>query len=455
MRTALTGVRARAAGAALLVVAAALLVSSALLLTLLQRGLTANVDDAATTRTLEVGAQLRQDGPRGLQPDLEATTHESQLVQVLDPAGAVIASSTPRAGQVPLSNLRPRAGQVLRGQVSGLQLFDQERPYLVVARGTPYRGSTYTVVVATSVQAEQDALHTVAAALLVGVPLLVLLVGAATWVLVGRALRPVERIRSRVAGISAARLDERVPVPPTGDEVARLALTMNAMLDRLQGSQATQHRLVADAGNELRSPLTTLVATMEIAQADPTGGTWRELAPVLEAETARMRRLVEDLLLLARADEDGLRIELSDVDLDDLLGEEARRLRLAGGPRVELDVQHVRVTGDAGALGQVLRNLADNASRAASSVVRLSLHAEPAEAVLRVQDDGAGIAEADRGRVFERFVRLDHSRDRGSGGSGLGLAIVREIVRCHDGTVSVTRSPLGGACFEVRLPAGR
>jgi signal transduction histidine kinase len=174
---------------------------------------------------------------------------------------------------------------------------------------------------------------------------------------------------------------------------------------------------------------------------------------VLGAETSRMQRLVEDLLLLAKADDDGLRMQVSDVDLDDLLDAEARRLRASGDLVVETDIHPARVRGDAAKLGQVVRNLADNARQQAHRRVRIGLSEHKGSAILLIDDDGSGIPAADRGRVFERFVRLDESRARGSGGSGLGLSIVHEIVKSHGGTVTISDSPLGGARFEVRFPA--
>jgi signal transduction histidine kinase len=243
-----------------------------------------------------------------------------------------------------------------------------------------------------------------------------------------------------------------VPVPAANDEIARLAVTMNEMLDRLQAGQDMQRRFVADASHELRSPIASLMAALDVIVADSTGQSGQELHRVMQAETERMRRLVEDLLLLAKADDSGLQLQRADVDLDDLVDNELRRLRAAGGPEVEGDVPPVRVSGDADKLSQVLRNLADNAVQAAHSKVRLTLARHDGTATVQVEDDGDGVPESERDRVFERFVRLDASRDRGSGGSGLGLSIVREVVRGHGGTVEVTESPLGGARFVVSLP---
>lgn len=436
-----------------MVVALALAGGAALLLFLLQRALISGVDAAASARAGEVASLLRAEGVEGLDQDLAQNTRQSQLVQVVDQTGAVVASSSARAAHQPLSTLRPADGQVRRRELSRIQILDDDDdPYLVVTRGVAHEGVTYDVTVASSTQTQRDTVGTVLTYLLAGFPVLLLLVGGATWVLVGRALDPVERIRRRVHGIGGAQLADRVPVPATGDEIARLAVTMNEMLDRLQEAQATQRRFVADASHELRSPLATLTATLEVAAADSTGRAWDDLHEVMEAEAVRMGRLVEDLLLLAKVDDDGLRLHRSDVDLDDLLAGEGRRLNGSTDLDVQADIRPVRVAGDAAKLGQVLRNITDNAARAATARVALRLAEDGAEAVLIVDDDGPGVPTDDRERVFARFVRLDESRDRGSGGSGLGLAIVREVVRGHGGSVVIGDSPLGGARVEVRLP---
>jgi len=172
----------------------------------------------------------------------------------------------------------------------------------------------------------------------------------------------------------------------------------------------------------------------------------------MEAEADRMRRLIDDLLLLAKADDNGLQLARTDVDLDDLLDAETRRLRTSTDLSIHADVSPLRVSGDVNRLSQVVRNLADNAVRHADHQIRLALTREHEHALIVVEDDGPGIPPCDRDRVFERFVRLDESRERSHGGSGLGLAIVEEVVRGHGGSVRISDSRLGGARFEVRLP---
>jgi signal transduction histidine kinase len=267
-----------------------------------------------------------------------------------------------------------------------------------------------------------------------------------------RALAPVERIRREVEQITGDRLDRRVPEPRARDEIHRLALTMNQMLGRLQDSRHRQQQFVADASHELRSPLASIRQGAEVARAHPGALPEGELADAVLEESGRMQRLVEQLLLLTRADEGAVVRTLQDVDLDDLALTEARRVRRKGLDVDTTGVSAGRVRGDTTSLAQVVRNLVDNAARHADRSVTVTVR-EVADAVeLSVEDDGPGIPEDQRERVFERFVRLDEARARDAGGSGLGLAIVKEIVTAHGGTVAVSSARLGGASFVVRLP---
>jgi signal transduction histidine kinase len=423
------------------------------LLLLLQRALITTVSDSADGRALEVANQVSEEGGRTISGDLAETTRPSQVIQVLDAAGRIVAASSPQADNKVLTSLRPAAGTVVRAEVGDMPLLDDDHDYLVVARGAAYGGQTYTVVVATSVGTQRATVATVAKYLVVGFPFLLLVVGVAGWTLAGQALRPVERIRRRVQGIGASDLTERVPVPPTDDEVARLASTMNEMLDRLETGQITQRRFVADASHELRSPLATVTAGLDVITPAAQGQPWQNLHQLMRGEIERMRRLVENLLVLAKADDAELSMQRVDVDLDDLVDTEALRLREAGtGLEVVTDVHPVRVVGDALRLSQLIRNLVDNAARAAHSTVRLSTSRQNGAAIVTIEDDGDGIPEGDRLRVFERFVRLDTSRARASGGSGLGLSIVQEIVKAHDGSVTLTDAAGGGTTATVVLP---
>jgi len=294
--------------------------------------------------------------------------------------------------------------------------------------------------------------------LLVGaLPVVVVGVATLVWWLVGRTLRPVEAIRSEVAEITASDLHRRVPVPGTGDEIDRLALTMNAMLARLEASRERQDRFVADASHELRTPLARMIAELEVDEAHPdTVDASRTRAAHLRA-ARRLADLVDALLTLARLDGTSAPSPGEAVDLDDVVLAEAAALAVPAA--VTLDVSGVcaaQLHVDARMLGIVVRNLLDNAVRYAASRVTVSVVESGTEITMVVADDGPGIPAEQRTRVFERFTSLDESRSGGSGGSGLGLAIVRSAVRRTGGQVRAGDRFDGGpgAVLTVTYPAG-
>jgi signal transduction histidine kinase len=310
-----------------------------------------------------------------------------------------------------------------------------------------------TVVVSQEASEVDDSQEALQGSLYVAGPLVVLLIGVATWLLVGRALAPVETIRAEVDRITADRLGLRVPQPAAHDEIADLARTMNQMLERLESARARQQQLVADASHELRSPATAIRQRAEVALAHPGRTTTDELARVILTEGRRIEQLVEQLLWLARADEQSSGLRLRLLDLDDLVLEEANRVRAIN--TVALDTSRVsggQVCGDALMMRRVAANLLDNAVAHARTRVEVALFERDGKVVLRVDDDGPGIAAEDRERVLERFVRLDEARSRSRGGAGLGLAIVHGIVTAHGGSVRVDTSDSGGARFDVVLP---
>jgi signal transduction histidine kinase len=305
---------------------------------------------------------------------------------------------------------------------------------------------TLTVHAGAPLSTERSAVRTALTVMLIGFPLLLAVVAAVTWLVTGRALRPVEGIRREMAAITAsADLARRVPEPDTHDEVARLARTTNETLTALETAVERQRRFVADASHELRSPIASLRTQLEVGAAHP------ELLDVAGAveDTVRLQNLAADLLLLARLDA-GERPADARVDLAGLAREEA-----AGRASVTVDAESVEVAGSRGQLGRVLANLLDNAQRHARSAVTVAVRREGERAVVEVADDGDGVPEADRERVFERFVRLDAARSRDEGGAGLGLAIARDVAVRHGGTLTVGEAPAGGALFELRLPVAR
>lgn len=439
--------------AATLVVTIALGAATGGLLSVLRRSLEDNVESAARLRAEDVALLITAGAaPEDLSVEEDAEgDRETSLVQVVDATGEVQVSSSNIRGHPPVARLT--SGQSRR--VAGLPLAPED-PYLVVAEGAQTPGGAHlTVLVARALEPVDETVARVFRLLVVGLPLLVALVAVTTWMAVGRALRPVAAITAEVRSITDAELERRVPEPTTDDEISRLAHTMNAMLARLQHTRDRQRQFLSDASHELRSPIATIRHQLEVALAHPESTGLSELASELLDEDLRMQRMVDDLLLLARADEGGdPGTRRRPVDLDDIALAEARSLRLEGPVRVDTsEVQAARVVADPHQLSRAVRNLVENAGRHARNVVRIGVRLEGSEAVLWVDDDGPGVPQSDRSRVFERFTRLDDARARAAGGAGLGLAISADVVRRHGGTVRCLESPDGGARFEVRLHA--
>lgn len=444
----LAGVRRQLTVAAVGVLAVALVAGTLLLLTLLQTRLDQAQHQALHDQVAGVARVVALRGVAEIDSDDQYDPPVAAgVVQVVDEQGRLVFSSR-STGRV-LSHLRPEVGQWMAESTPNVALFPAESP-MVLATGLRHKGTKYVVIGVAPRDGTEHAVATTATLLAIALPFLLLLAGVATWWLTGRALRPVEDIRREVEHIEFGDLTRRVRVPSSDDEVAALAVTMNDMLARLERSQHVQRRFVADASHELRSPLATLAAGIEVGADDHEA--WPDLTEPMAAEVVRMRRLVDDLLLLARVDDHHFQLARDDVDLDDIVQAEAARLRRQGRCQVRAEIEATRVTGDHDKLTQVLRNLCDNAERAARESVTLSVRPEGDQAVVVVRDDGPGIPAADLERVFDRFVRLDDDRARSGGGAGLGLAIVAEIVAAHGGTVRAQAPEGGGARFEVTLP---
>lgn len=435
-------IRAITTAVATVVVAIALAVGATALIAALRQTLIDEVGEAGRAQAGDVVRQLEA----GKAPVLKVAVGDEQLIQVITPAGAVVASSPNIAGAPAVARLTP--GQ----SVQVVTPLDDDE-FVAVAEGARTPEGLRIVVVARALVEVLDATTVVTRLLIIGLPVLLVVVATTTWFSVGRALAPVEAIRREVDEISAAQLHRRVPQPAADDEIGRLAATMNRMLARLESARNSQRRFVSDASHELRSPITTIRQHAEVVVAHPDRTTATELAEVVLAEQRRMQRLVEDLLLLARADEQ-VPFARAPVDLDDLAFEEGHRLRSATSLRVDTSkVGAARVHGDVDALRRVLRNLGENAARHASSRIDIALADRGGDVVLTVDDDGQGIPEPEHDRVLGRFVRLDEARSRDDGGSGLGLSIVDEVARAHGGSIRIEQSSLGGARIRVRFQA--
>ncbi|MGW5399531.1 sensor histidine kinase [Streptomyces sp. NPDC003952] len=442
-------VRAQATLGASAVVALALGLASFALLGALETNLTMSAQADAERQAVKVAAMAATGRLEPVPPPGRGT----DFLQVVDAQGRVLASSPNLSGRPALVPEPPDAPGTVRGTWKGGRV-RQEHRQRVVQVTTVTANGLVTVYAGTSLRDADTADETIMTVLAVVVPLLVLVVALITWRVTGWALRPVEAIRAEVAEIGDRELHRRVPVPPTRDEVARLAVTMNATLDRLEAAGIRQRRFIADASHELRSPITVLRTQLEVAQAHPDPELWGELVSGALEDTVRLQDLAADLLLLARLDTSEPPPAAA-VDLTEVV-REAARTRRGARVAVRADVAPgIAVRGSTIWLSRLVTNLLDNAGRHAEQHVGLVLRLDEArgEAVLEVTDDGAGIAPADRERVFERFTRLDDARARDEGGTGLGLAIARDIALRLGGTLTVRDSPKG-ARLVATLPLG-
>ncbi|HEV7208055.1 MAG TPA: HAMP domain-containing sensor histidine kinase [Mycobacteriales bacterium] len=447
--------RARLTFAATVVLALAMSAAAVLLVWRVHLTLISQLDATASRQAVTVVGAIAAER----HPVVPPTVAPDAVIQVVDRAGNVVASSPnidgePRLFTVPAP--RVGAGPTVR-TVANLPVGDNSS-YRVAAVSTVDAGGAVSVVyVALPLAGATRTVAALSALVAAGVPIVVGLLAAITWLLVGRAIRPVELLRRQAADITVTDLHRRVSVPPSGDEMARLASTLNDLLARLDASVGQQRQFVADAAHELRSPMASLLAQLEVderlargaaAPGAPTGAGSSELVE----EARRLSVLIDALLALARLDAQP-RPRRDVIDLDDVVFAEVATVRRRTGVPVDTRaVAAARVCGDAGLLARVVRNLLDNAARHARSQVIVRLEHGSGEATLTVTDDGPGVPAADRGRIFARFTRLDEARGRDAGGVGLGLAIVDAAVQAHSGSVSVTdASP--GAVFTVRLPA--
>ncbi len=441
-------VRVRATAAATVAVAI-LLAVGAVVFALVQRHQLENaVADAARQQAQDLARQVAAETPAGV---LSTGEGDQSLVQVVDARGRVIAASPSVDGQQPVLAVRPDVG-TSQTRITDAVPFGEGGRFVVVARGARTPDGPVTILVAESLELVGQSTAIVIGLLVVGYPLALAAVGVTSYWLVGRALAPVEQIRSRVATIhGTSKATDRVPVPDTGDEVSRLAETMNAMLDRLHAASSSQRQFIADASHELRSPLATIRAVHEIAALHADTQDWDDAGVEVLGELDRLDQLVADMVLLARADERGIPVSLVDVDLDDLLHQEADRLRRLHSLDVTVDAPPVRAVADRHQLARAVRNLTDNAGRHCVSTIDLRLRESGPYATIDVIDDGPGIPQADRDRIFDRFVRLDQSRARTRGGTGLGLSIAREVASSLGGTLVLVDSD-GGAHFALTIP---
>ena len=434
-------VRVRVTVLATFLVAVVMIVGAVLLTRAVEDRLVSDREQAATAAVGATVDQVENGVPFGA--IVNQTFDQGAGVGIFNDTGAPVGGefTLPIKTITVVPGTGPPADQVI--YVSGVSRRDVAYDAAPVA----VAGGNFYVVGMASLAEVRRSMHTLWSGLRLGIPLVVLAVALVAWFLAGRALRPVEAMRLEVENISATTLQRRVREPQSHDEVARLARTMNSMLGRLQASREHERQFLSDASHELRSPLASMRAQLET-------GSWPSQASDVRAEATRLAHIVDDLMDLAKADEAAP--PSAETDLDEVVLEEVAAI--AATLPISIDTSNVgaaRLIGDRQALGRMVRNLVENAGRHATNVVKVSLTNIDETITLTVDDDGEGVAEDDRQRIFERFTRTDSSRSRHTGGVGLGLAVVRATAQRHGGDVQCDTSPIGGARFAVTLPAGQ
>jgi signal transduction histidine kinase len=396
--------------------------------------------------------QIEQSAVRGRfsQPLPPSGLGQTTQAQVLAPDGTVLAATRNWVGlpALYLYTLPPGSTRPVRTRAGDRMLPDDLSEY---GEHATVGGRPVTIITTARTYLQSQVEQTFARLLVIGVPFLLVLAGGTVWLVVGRALRPVEQIRGAVTAITSADLSQRVPEPGTDDEIGRLARTMNDMLARLEDAAAQQRRFVADASHELRSPLTAIRTGLEVGLAHPDRAPWPQIAGRAVRQSQRLEQLIAQLLVLAKADAHQPAARRQPVDLAALLADLAATTP-APGIGIELSVPPGTTTaGNPEDLSRMFRNLLDNAVRYARRRVLITAATGPDGTIVEIADDGPGIPASERERVFGRFVRLDASREQASGSAGLGLAIAREIASAHGATIVLTEAADGGTRAVVTM----
>lgn len=444
-------VRTRLTVIATVLVAIALAIAAVIMVFVLRHVLLSAADTATSDRVDQIAAVLTTEGLSGLDESLLSTDQNVTAIQIIDPSGSIRLSNNTKFNSPVTTPLSPGERATIHGAHTVRSPDDE---FQVTAAGVATPDGPLTVVVGAPEGAINRTVITVAILCSIVFPLIVAGMAVLTHYFVGRTLEPVDDIRRRVDDISGGDLTQRVPVPTSGDEIATLASTMNAMLERIETARHQQLQFVNDASHELNSPLTTLVGLLDLARAKSQSIDPDTVDSVMLPEAVRLQNMVADLLLLARADESGVPLRLDEVDLDEIVSTEVARLEAVTDLTIDVHIVAVRLRGDGEKLARALRNIADNAVRHTRDalVVTMTHDAVNHTATVAVSDNGPGVPDRDKTRVTQRFVRLDTSRERAQGGSGLGLSIVTEIIRAHHGTVVVADSSIGGATVGFTVP---
>jgi heavy metal sensor kinase len=450
-------IRIRIAAALAVAMAAVLALTGWFLYTRLDSHLTTALDHNLLVRAQDVSALVaRPDHSLATEPRARFVESGESYAELVTPAGEVADATAALGGASLLSRSELARAQretvyADRSSVPGL-----DEPSRLLATPLERRGRRLVLVVGLTRQDRVEALGSLRDELLIAGPIALVLATVAGYVLAGLSLRPVESMRRRAAAISAETPGERLPVPPTGDELQRLGETLNEMLERLESALEREREFVADAGHELRTPLTLLRTELELAlRHAETPEELREAVRRSSADVDRLGQLAEDLLLIARTDRGRLPLRLEDLPAADLLESVAHRFEWRAqeaGRALSTDAADgVTVHADRMRLEQALGNLVDNALRHGGGAVRLSVAPSDGAVDLHVRDEGGGFPPEFLGQAFERFARADPARTQG--GAGLGLSIVRAIAEAHGGSAHASNREQGGADVWLSVPA--
>ena len=440
------GLRSRATVVATVLCALVLIGGSVILVGTLDRQLTSSRDDLSRSRVRD----LIDQAAAGNLPAVLRNVNEDSVAQVFTEDGSVVAASANIQGQPPIVSVPTSSdGEARTIRAPDDTEIETYRVWVQSGRGPDGR---LTVVEGTSLESVQEATSTLRRSLVVGVPLALLALCLVMWLVLGRALARLDRVRAEVDAVGHDQLDRRLPDDGRRDEVGRLVATMNRMLSRVDSSVQRQRRFVADASHDLQGPLTAQRLSLELALGSSEAVDKDVLRDDVLGATGQMERLVGDLLVVASLDE-GVQALTVPVDLDEIVLEEAMRSGVGGS--VVIDTSRVSagpVHGSPGELRRIVRNLLDNAVRHALSRVELRVYVAEGQVCVEVADDGPGVPEGERELIFQRFHRGDPARTRGSAGTGLGLAIARSLAERAGGTLELVDDTDHGAVFRLSVP---
>ena len=449
--------------------AATLVVSIALIYLLLARALYVRVDDGLRAVVQIARTSLAndlnegQDAADAARSTATELASRQMLLAIYDGRGRLLAEAGREddiAIVLPAVESIPADDDLLQTIVEADDLDDRHRLAMRHA-AIPGFDVNYIIVAGTSLEPTDEELESLRGILAYLVPMALIVAGIGGWFLAGRSLSPVVAMADRARQIGVENLSERLPVANPRDELGKLAETFNGLLARLEASLIQQRQFMADASHELRTPVTTARTAASVALQQPTRAEadYRETLAIIEQETTRLSRIVDDMFTLARADAGSYPVRKMPMYLDEVVDEVVRALRVVASTRsigiTENTLRPAPFTGDEDLIRRLILNIGDNAVRYApsGSAVRVALDRSGDQYAISVSDDGPGIPGEIQPRIFERFYRIDEARTHGKdGGAGLGLAVARWIARAHGGDVTLATSSRAGSTFVITLP---